>query len=102
MSEIVWTETARADLQGIYDFIARDSPALADRTIARVIHAAEAVAALPHSGRVVPELADPDVREVLVGSYWLVYRVWPSRVTIVTVLHGARDRRPDLLEPGWA
>lgn len=38
----------------------------------------------------VPELQRPDVREVIVGSYRVVYLVGPSVVHVLTVFHGAR------------
>ncbi len=42
-------------------------------------------------GRVVPELSDPAIREVFVGSYRLVYRILAHRVEILALVHGARD-----------
>lgn len=95
MNQINWTETARSDLQSIYDFLARDSLAYADRMIERLILAAERLLDFPRSGRVVPELQNSSVREILVGGYWVVYRVETKGMTILTVLHGARQR-PDL------
>jgi toxin ParE1/3/4 len=44
-------------------------------------------------GRVVPELNDPAVRELLVGRYRLMYRVTASSVQVVAFVHGARDLR---------
>jgi toxin ParE1/3/4 len=44
----------------------------------------------PLSGRVVPEVGDDTVREVIHGNYRIVYRVRPDLVEIVTVFHGAR------------
>jgi plasmid stabilization system protein ParE len=42
------------------------------------------------SGRVVPEYDDEAVREVMVGNYRLMYRLWSEDVEIVAVIHGAR------------
>jgi len=42
------------------------------------------------SGRVVPEVGDDTVREVIHGNYRMVYRVRSDLVEIVTVFHGAR------------
>jgi plasmid stabilization system protein ParE len=44
----------------------------------------------PFSGEVVPELGREDLREVLQGSYRLIYRVSDSRVDILAVFHSAR------------
>ena len=46
---------------------------------------------LAERGRVVPELADPTIREVFVFRYRLMYRIETERVTILAFVHGARD-----------
>ena len=45
----------------------------------------------------VPEFGQVDLREVLVGSYRVVYRLEHETVGLVTVVHGARILR---LPPG--
>ena len=42
-------------------------------------------------GRIVRELNDPAIRELLVFKYRLLYEVEEHRVLIVAFLHGARD-----------
>jgi plasmid stabilization system protein ParE len=44
----------------------------------------------PESGRVVPELNRPTVRELIRGSYRIVYRLEPDAVRILTVVHASR------------
>jgi hypothetical protein len=46
---------------------------------------------LAERGRIVPELADAHVRELLVFKYRLLYRVSEDAVTIVAFLRGVRD-----------
>ncbi len=48
----------------------------------------------PLSGRVVPELDRPMIREVIEGAYRIVYRVTPDAVQILAVVHGARRSPP--------
>lgn len=90
MSRIVWSRQALEDLDAIREFIARDSARYAATTIERLTSATERVQRFPQSGRIVPEIGDPDIREVLVGSYRVIYRLRGEEVGIVTVLHGAR------------
>ena len=53
--------------------------------------AVDGLGEFPESGRVVPELGDPSVREVVVGAYRVVYEVRPDDwVEVLTVFHGAR------------
>lgn len=42
-------------------------------------------------GRVVPELEEPTVRELIVGSYRLIYEIEGADVNILSLIHGARD-----------
>ena len=94
MSRIVWSRQALEDLEAIGEFIARDSARYATTTLERLTSATERLQRFPQSGRVVPEVGDPELREVLVGSYRVIYRVRGEEVGIVTVLHGARQFQP--------
>ncbi len=51
--------------------------------------AAASLAQLAERGQVVPEF-DPAIRELLIRSYRLVYRLSESKAVIVAVIHGAR------------
>ncbi len=39
-------------------------------------------------------------RHVLLGNYRIIYRVEEDRVTVVRVIHAARELRPEFLEEG--
>jgi len=86
-----WTRTAADDLEEIAGHIAEDAPVAAARFVRRIRHAAHSLAELPERGRRVPELEPLDLRELLQGSYRLIYRVEPKAVFVVTIAHGARD-----------
>ena len=87
---VIWTDPARADLAAARDYIALDDPAAASRVADRIIGRTEILADLPLAGAVVPEYADEDLREVLEYPYRIIYRVYPDRVDITAVVHGAR------------
>ncbi len=44
----------------------------------------------PLSGRIVPELGDPTLREKLAYSYRIIYKVEDETITIAAVIHGKR------------
>ena len=44
----------------------------------------------PSWGRIVPELADPNVRERFLYSYRLVYEFSEEEIHVLTVIHGKR------------
>ena len=90
MTQIIWSPQAIEDVEAIRTYVARDSPRYADLLVERLVSAVEGLVTDPLSGRVVPEVGDDTVREVIHGNYRLVYRVRPDLVEIVTVFHGAR------------
>jgi len=91
MSRLLWTEPAVADLDSIHAYISRDAIVYADAVILEILNAVERLVDFPESGRFVPELDDDQTRELLVGNYRVLYEVDFDRVSILTVLHGARD-----------
>lgn len=90
MTQLIWTRRAIEDVQAIRQFIAQDSPPYAQLVTQRLIAAVERLPALPQSGRIVPEINDPTIREIIQGSYRIVYRLIREEIHIVTVHHAAR------------
>jgi plasmid stabilization system protein ParE len=88
--EIVWTERALSDLRSIDEYIAADDPRAATRWIGKIIAAVELAASAPLAGRIVPEKRQSHIREVLLRTYRIVYRVCPSRIEVLTVFEGHR------------
>ena len=86
-----WTPEARRTLNEVLDFIALDSADGARRVLEQMMAAARSLETLADRGRVVPELEDSSVREVFVYRYRLMYRVEDAAVSIVAIIHGARD-----------
>jgi plasmid stabilization system protein ParE len=89
------------DMRGIRDHIARDSSYYAERFIARLFEAAEHLHDHPRMGRRVPEADDDTIRELIVGSYRIIYAyaVEPEQVSILAVVHGARDLAGGEIKP---
>lgn len=56
----------------------------------RVFRATDRLAEHPRSGRIVPELAQEHLREIMLGSYRIIYRLLDEDVQVLTVHHGAR------------
>jgi plasmid stabilization system protein ParE len=98
MVEVRWTHQACEDLQAIVEFIAKDSSHYARLFVVDIFQATERIAMFPKSGRIVPELGNPVVRELILGNYRLAYRLKVSCVELLTVYHGARLLDPDKLK----
>jgi plasmid stabilization system protein ParE len=77
-------------LDAICLFIARDWPQAAELFARHAFETAERLESFPRSGRVVPELSRPDVRELIVGSYRMIYHLAGDEASILTLHHGAR------------
>jgi len=89
-TRIIWSAQAAGQLEAIVEFIAAGSPTEARRFAVRVMQRIESLASHPNLGGWVVEDESRTYRELLHGSYRLIYR--PSRdvVFIVAVRHAAR------------
>jgi len=87
-----WSDIAEADLDDIYDYIARDVPYYAELFVERLIEATDRLEMHPRSGRRVPEAGlHDDIRELIVQGYRIIYRIEAEEINILTVTHGSRD-----------
>ena len=95
--KLIWSPASRGDLHDIVAFIARNSRDRAEAFGYRLIAEADKLQDFPELGRVVPEYSVPTIREIIVRSYRIVYRVNHARklVEITRVWHAARGT-PDL------
>ena len=88
---ITWSQEACENLLDIEDFIARDSLERAVRFVDALIDHVEAILTdNPRSGRTVPEIGNPDIRELIYRGYRIVYRLNGNRIDILTVFEGHR------------
>ena len=95
MTTLFWTDRAQADLSAVRAFIEVNSPHYASVIVRRLLHAVDRLQDFPQSGRIVPEYADPAIREVVLRPYRIVYRIVSAQeIHVLTVHHGARG------EPG--
>jgi toxin ParE1/3/4 len=90
VTPVIWAPQAIEDVEAIRTYVARDSAHYADLLVERIVAAVGRLDRFPRSGRVVPEVGDESLREVVYENYRIVYRVMASTVEIITVFHGAR------------
>lgn len=91
MMKVVWSEPAVADLDSIHAYIAHDAEIYADAQIEAIFEAADRLERFPESGRMVPEIGQQTTRELIVGSFRVMYHVAADTVRILTVLHAAQQ-----------
>ena len=80
-----------AQLQAIHDYVAHSSPAYAKRLVDRLTRRSLQIADHPLAGRAVPEVALPQIREVIEGPYRLMYHIRSDRIDVITLIHSAQQ-----------
>jgi len=96
--KLFWTETAKQDLIEIRQYISADNPTAAKRWIDRLRQRVRNSLHAPLAGRMVPELARADIRELIEGNYRIVYRVLDDRIVVLTVFEGHQLLKQGKLE----
>ena len=96
--KIKWSHEALERLIEIEDYISKDSPARAIQFVDQLIEHAEILSDKPRIGRIVPELANPDIRELIFKKYRIVYRLEKNHIDILTVFEGHRLLRMNALD----
>ena len=114
--KVVWSNRALRSLADIHRHISTDSVEAANDTVDKILKRGDHLAAVPQLGKVVngtsgllfacwwkhpivfcevivPEFGDDSIRELLVRSYRLVFRVSKKQVLILTLVHGAQRLR---------
>ena len=91
MGKVRWAPSALDDIDAIAEFISRDSRDRAALFVARLFEIADILRKFPFSGRVIPEIGDQSCREIIYGSYRIMYRIDGTDAWITGVVHGARE-----------
>ena len=91
MVQLNWTERAKEDLRNIAEFISRDLVYYAEKQLIKLYQSVAVLYEHAEIGRPVPEYEMPNLRQLLVSQYRLIYYIVnDSRINIVTVHHSAR------------
>jgi len=91
MVKIRWTDFALENLIAIGDYIEKDSYFYAQRVVSSLFDSVDILEQHPLAGRKVPEFNDKNVRELIRGSYRIVYKlISENDIDIITVHHSAK------------
>ncbi len=88
---VKWTAPAKRDLRKIHEYIAEDSKYYAKRVTDDIIAKTEKLNDFPEMGRMVAELQETNIRELIIYSYRLLYEIKPKKIEILAIIHGKRD-----------
>ena len=81
------------DLDEIWEFIAGDNPAAADRVIADILATLDKLVTFPNQGHKRPDLTSRPLRFTLVREYLIAYAPDEKPLWVIAVLHGRRNPR---------
>jgi toxin ParE1/3/4 len=97
MAEVIFRQRAWRDLDQIDSRIAAEDPGAAQRFRANVLRRVGFLERFPQSAQPRPEFG-ADIRTIPIGRYIVILRVVMPKVTVLRIVHGARDLRR-LLRP---
>ena len=92
---IIWAPRALLRAEESMDWIARDDPEAARRWVAHLFDRVRQLRQFPDSGRMVPEARRPEIRELIMDQYRIIYRRDPTRIIVLTVRHTRELFSPD-------
>jgi len=82
-----WSPLAINRLSEAAKFIALDNPVAAERWIIKVFAQVEKLSEFPERGRIVPEVGNKAIREIISGNYRIIYMLEDREVSILTLRH---------------
>lgn len=88
---VIWSQQAVADLRSVHDFIARDSRYYAKKVVHDIRELVEELNGLPKMGRIVPELNEEGVRELLLYSCRIIYEIKDEEIFVLAVVHQRKN-----------
>lgn len=92
MVRINWTLQARDDLRSIAEYISHDSKKYAKLQVLRIKKRTEILQSQVYAGKIVEEIGEEHIRELIEGNYRIIYKVLSrEKVHILTVHHSSRD-----------
>jgi toxin ParE1/3/4 len=89
------TDAASEQIDGIYAHIAADSELYARRVVDKITRKVKNIGVMPKAAGMVPEYSRPDIREVFLYQYRIIYRILEDRVDVLAVVHGAKPLPED-------
>jgi toxin ParE1/3/4 len=82
-----WSPLAISRLSEIAKYIALDNPVAAERWVNKIFALVEKLPDFPERGRMVPEINNKMIREVISGNYRVIYILEDREISILTVRH---------------
>lgn len=92
---IIWNPQAQKDVSSIKAFYQKVDPDIARQITQGIVSSVDRLEQFPESGRIVPEIRDPDFREVIWRREWRIIYLLPAGpgepLEILNVLHTSQQ-----------
>ena len=98
--EIIFTDRFLTQVEECTDYIALDHIPTAIKWAEGVFDHCKKLSDQPESGRIVPEFNRPEIRELIHGSYRLVYELKTNQIDMLTIWHTKQMLPDDPLKVG--
>lgn len=90
--KVTLAESAVRDLEEVVThYKEKGAPSVGADLVAEILDRIESLSDFPDSGRIVPELENPSLREIIKPPFRIVYRRERERVRVVRVWRGERS-----------
>jgi len=86
--KLIWSDQAGEELIEIEIFVAKDNAMIAAKFIDYLIEQTQVLLQHPQIGRIVPEIGNEHIRELIIKNYRIVYRISDQLIEIITVFEG--------------
>ena len=86
--KVVWSKESLRQIIEIEHYISKDNPERAIKFVDKLIDRSEEIKDFPLIGRIVPEFAVDEIREIFEKTYRIVYKVSKNKIEILTIIEG--------------
>ncbi len=91
MVQIKITSKAKKDIKNIFKYIKKDSYQNAEMVAEAIIRKIDTLFIQPDFGKIVKEFNNPNLRELKLFKYRIIYRlITASHIEIITIHHSSR------------
>ena len=85
--KVFWTNHAVKQLSAIFNYISEDSSTYAKISIDKITRRSEQIEKFPYSGKIVQEYRNHNIREIIEGSYRIIYNIKKNQIDILSIIH---------------
>lgn len=85
--KIIWSPLSVERMKGISDYIAADNIDASINWVESICQLIDRLEEHPESGRIVPEINKPNIREIIHGNYRIIYKIRQKELHVLTIRH---------------